>query len=337
MEKEKQNKDAKLEARKKELLAELEKIELEAKKKELLKQLEQKPKKLNKLEIKTIADATEQLFASHYLDIGYNFIENDIDIFTYFANKNKLEFKLPISYDIQYCYKIVQGIIYIARLFRYEQRMLSNYIDKANLKIKDLFFDVKKLTKENKENLENDLLKITALFADVQTMMQYLTMIFEILKIDKTKYKDVVIKIQLKDEKYKQYLDYTLVEYINDNAFWNDAFDKLEELKTFLFADNDKMYLEFKNKLKNSDTDTTIKTAIQSLKYINKDALKKAYEMQKEIQEHNNYKDVETFKSYLLNYNENDLLATSLDYLNAISDFYKDQIILKGATYRNGK
>ena len=38
---------------------------------------------------------------------------------------------------------------------------------------------------ENKENLENDLLRITALFSDVQTMMQYLTMVFEILKIDK--------------------------------------------------------------------------------------------------------------------------------------------------------
>ena len=336
MEKEKQNKDAELEARKKELLAELEKIELEAKKKELLKQLEAKPRKLNKVEIKTIADATEKLFAVHYLDIGYNFIEHDIDMFYFYANKNKQEFKLPITADIQYCYKIVQAILYIARLFRYEQRMLSNYIDKANLKIKDLYFDVKKLTKENKENLENDLLRITALFSDVQTMMQYLTMVFEILKIDKIKYKDAILEAHI-NKHYENYRNYTLVEYTNDNIFWNDIFEKLEELKKFLFADNDKIYLEFKNKLNKTETDTTIKTAIQSLKYVSKEALKEAYEMQKDIQEHNNYKDVETFKSYLLNYNENDLLATSLDYLNAISDFYKDQIILKGALYENGK
>lgn len=334
--------DLKTDKRRKELIKELEKIELQAKKDELLEYIDTKEKearKLNKIEKDTIADATKQLFGRHYIQLGYDFIERDIDIFYYFANKNKQEFKLPLpkDFDIDYCFNVVQVISYIARLYRYEQRMLSNYIVSTNVELKDIYFKVKNLTKPNKEELENNLLRITALFSDAQIMMQYLIMVFEILEIDKTIYKDVAPNRQLKEEKHKKYITYTLAEYLNDNVFWEDIFDKLEEVKNFLFKDNDKVYSEIKSRLTKSETDTTIATAIQSLKYINKDALQEAFEMQKDIQKHNKYRDVETFKDYLLKRSNNNLLTTSINYLNAISDFYKDQIILKGVMYEKGK
>ena len=52
--------------------------------------------------------------------------------------------------------------------------------------------------------------------------------------------------------------------------------------------------------------------------------------MQKELQIHNKKIDVELFKSHLLYKSDTDLLSVSLEYLNSIADFYKDQIILRG-------
>ena len=344
MEKGKENEAKELEERKKELIAELEKIELEEKKKELLKQLEDKPRKLNKVEVKTIADATEQLFAVHYINIGYNFIESDINIFTYYANKNKFEFKLPIQCDLDYCYSIVQGIIHTARMLRYEQRTLSTYLLRVNIDIKNYYFNVKPINDENNKELEKDLLKIVSLFADAKAMMQFLKIVFELLNIDKTKYKDVVIKSQLKEAKYKQYLNLSLVEYLNDNAFWNDIFTKFEEVKTFLFSDNNKVFNKIINDLKinnlelvfeQNDTKSNIAYFMQTLKYIDKELLDNLSDIQEELAEHSNKKDVETIKKYVLNYNTNDFLAMSLNYLNTLTDYYREYITLKGAS--NGK
>ena len=315
MEKEKQSDKEKLEKRKKELLDQLDNTP---------------PRKLSTLEKNIIAEATEQLFAVHYMDVGYNFIENDINIFYYFVNKNKEAHrnKLPVAQDLDYCYKVVQEIIYIARLLRYEQRMLSNNILRCNVKLKDLYFKVKDANKENNKKLEEDLLRTIGLFADVQAMTQYLIMLFEILNIDKTKYKDVINKTPKKD--YEKFLNYTLSEFLKDNYFLKDIYDKLEEVQEFLIKDNNKAYSEIVKMLKNNDTDTTIKQVMQSLKNLSKELLKEANEMQKELQIHNKKIDVELFKSHLLYKSDTDLLSVSLEYLNSIADFYKDQIILRG-------
>ena len=71
-------------------------------------------RKLNKLETSIIADTTKDLFVIHYIDLGYNFIENDINVFYYTANRNKQDFKLPITTDLDYCYRTTQEIVYIA-------------------------------------------------------------------------------------------------------------------------------------------------------------------------------------------------------------------------------
>ena len=103
------------------------KEKLEKRKKELLEMLDKTPpRKLSSLEKTIIAEATEHLFALHYLEIGYNFIESDLNIFYFFANKNKDQYKskLPTTQDLDYCYKVTQAIIYIARLLRYERCLL---------------------------------------------------------------------------------------------------------------------------------------------------------------------------------------------------------------------
>lgn len=299
-------------------------------------------RKLSTLEKQIISETTEQLFAIHYLDIGYNFTEKDINIFSYFANKNKKEYqnKLPIAQDLDYCFIVVQDISHIVRLLRYEQRMLSNYILRSNIRIKDIYFKVKKMDKKNKEELQNELSKLLSLFADIEAMKQYLISVFKILKIDKTLYKDVIDAIPKKD--YKKYSNYTLVEYLNDNVFYDDIYEKLEEVQAFLKRDNSKVYNELVKELhinelelafEDNDQSIAIAQLLQTTKNLNKEMLSDATKMQKELEEHNKNASLEVFKSHLLNRNDTSFLAVSLEYLNTITDFYREQVILRGFDY----
>lgn len=298
-------------------------------------------RKLNTFEKKIISEAIEKLFAVHYLNMGYYFMESDIDIFYYIVNTNKMnnKAKLPIAQDLDYCYMIVQNILYIVRMMRYEQRMLSNYILRSNIRIKDIYFKVKKMDKKNKAELQNELSKLLSLFADIEAFKQYLTIVLETLNVDKTLYKDVVIKSQLADKKYKKYSNYTLVEYLNDNVFYDDIYEKLEEVQAFLKRDNSKVYNELVKELhinelelafEDNDQNIAIAQLLQTTKNLNKEMLSDAKGMQKELQENGNNIDRKTFEKHLLFRSNTDLLAISLQYCNTITDFYRDQILLRG-------
>lgn len=292
-------------------------------------------RKLSTFEKQVISEAIEKLFAVHYLNMGYYFMESDIDIFYYIVNTNKINNKpkLPMAQDLDYCYMIVQNILYIVRMMRYEQRMLSNYILRCNIKIKDLYFKVKDANTKNKEELDQDLLKLVGLFADIEAFKQYLAIVLKTLNVDKTLYKDVVIKSQLNDKKYKKYIDYTLIEYLNDNVFFDDIYEKLKEIQTFLSKDNNKVYYEIIKRLvknKVNDTDISIKTLLGTFKTFSKNTLKEASKMQKELSQNGNNTDRKTFEKNLLFRSDTDLLAVSLQYCDTITDFYRNQILLRG-------
>ena len=292
-------------------------------------------RKLSTFEKQVISEAIEKLFAVHYLNMGYYFMESDIDIFYYIVNTNKInnKSKLPMAQDLDYCYMIVQNILYIVRMMRYEQRMLSNYILRCNIKIKDLYFKVKDANTKNKEELDQDLLKLVGLFADIEAFKQYLAIVLKTLNVDKTLYKDVVIKSQLNDKKYKKYLDYTLIEYLNDNVFFDDIYEKLKEIQTFLSKDNNKAYYEIIKRLvknKVNDTDISIKTLLGTFKTFSKNTLKEASKIQKELSQNGNNTDRKTFEKNLLFRSDTDLLAVSLQYCDTITDFYRNQILLRG-------
>lgn len=306
------------------------------------KQSKETYRKLSTLEKQTISETTKQLFAIHYLEIGYNFTEKDINIFYYYANKIKKEHqnKLPLARDLEYCFSVVQDISHVVRLLRYEQRMLSNYILRSNIRIKDIYFKVKKMDKKNKAELQNELSNLLSLFADIEAMKQYLISVFKILKIDKTLYKDIIDTTPEKE--YKKYLNYTLAEYLNDNAFFDDIYEKLEEVQAFLKRDNSKVYNELIKELhinelelafEDNDQSIALAQLLQTTKNLNKEMLSDATKMQKELEEHNKNVSLEVFKSHLLNKNDTSLRAVSIEYLNTITDFYRKQVILRGLEY----
>lgn len=295
---------------------------------------------LNKHEKRIIAETTASLFAVHYIDIGYNFREEDLAYFNLYVSQEqeKKKHELPQALELNYCLRIVQDIIEIVRLLRYEQRIVENFITTTHLKLYEFCYTPNTINIATKEALLKKALTTIELLAEARAMIQYLTIVFEILNIDNYKYKDVVNKTS---KVYEKYYNYTLVEFLNDSTFWDSVNEKLAELKIFLFEDNNKNFNKIVSKFTRSETDISLKQCLQAIKYLNEqDVIDECYGIQKELAEHNDHQAKKYFETYLLNikdgtYNEN-FRKASLRYLD-IKNFYKSMFLLKGAEFENEK